>query len=138
MHRRLVFVVAAVSLAVLAAGCGGRSAKLFTAEATAPCLTDKGFTHVTTDPAKVGFIAGFAENGGLRATPSDGNVLTIAFAADDSAGVASTETAFRRHAPASLRPRMNDIMSAEGNAVLVWTVTPTQEQLDTAKGCLQG
>ena len=137
MLRRSVVALAAVSLVIAAAGCGGGGgSKSFTAAGTAPCLRDKGFTRVTTDPAKVGFIAGFAENGGLRATGSNGNVLTIAFAADDSAGVASTEQAFRLHAPAKLRPHINDIMSSDGNAVMVWTVTPTSTQLDTVKSCL--
>jgi hypothetical protein len=136
MVRRPLLVLAAASLAVAAAGCGARSNKPFTAKGTAACMTKQGFTHVTTDPLKVGFIAAFADNGGLRATATGGNVLTIAFAADDTAGVASTEQAFRTHAPAKLRPRMNDIMESERNAVFVWTVTPTPAQLADAKGCL--
>jgi hypothetical protein len=136
MLRRSLLIVVAASLAVVAAGCGGRGAKEFTAEGTSSCLKDSGFTQVTTDPKKVGFIAGFAENGGLQATSKGGNRLTIAFAADDTAGVASTEKAFRRFAPARLRPRMGDIMESEGNAVLVWTVSPTPAQLAAAKSCL--
>lgn len=123
------------SLALVAAGCGARSSKPFTAAGSAACFTKKGFTKVTTDPLKVGFIAGFAENGGLRATAADGNVLTIAFAADDTSA-SETETAFRRHAPASLRPHMNDIMEAQRNAVLVWTTSPSAQQLADAEGCL--
>ena len=120
---------------VLAAGCGARSSKPFTATGSAACFTKKGFAKVTTDPLKVGFIAGFADNGGLRATASDGNLLTVAFTLDDAA-VASTEAAFRAHAPASLRPRMNDIMESDRNAVLVWTTSPTPQQLEDAKSCL--
>ncbi len=136
MVRRTFLVLATALLAVVAAGCGARSNKPFTAKGTAACMAKKGFTHVMTDPLKVGFIAGFAENGGLRATTADGNVLTIAFTADDTAGVASTKQAFRSHAPAKLRPRMNDIMESERNAVLVWTVSPTPTQLADAKSCL--
>jgi hypothetical protein len=136
MVRRSLLVLAAASLAAAVAGCGAGSSKPFTAKGTAGCLSKKGFTHVTTDPLKVGFIAAFADNGGLRATTQNGNVLTIAFAADDTAGVASTEQAFRSHAPARLRPRMDDIMESERNAVFVWTVTPTSAQLADAKGCL--
>jgi hypothetical protein len=135
MLRRLVLVLAALSLAVAAAGCGARSSKPFTAKGTAGCLTGKGFKKVTTDPLKVGFIAAFADNGGLRATTSDGNLLTIAFTTDDSS-VASTKEAFTSHAPARLRPRMNDIMESERNAVLVWTVSPTPAQLADVMGCL--
>jgi hypothetical protein len=135
MVRRSPLVLLVLSFAVAAAGCGGPGKKPFTAKGTAPCLTEKGFTHVTTDPLKVDFIAAFADNGGLRATSASGNVLTIAFTADDTA-VASTMKAFRTHAPPKLRPRMSDIMQSELNAVLVWTVSPTAAQLDTAVGCL--
>jgi len=133
--RRVLVVIASAALAVLVAGCGAPKPKPFTAKGTVACMTNKGFTHVTTDPVKVGFIAGFADNGGLRATTRDGNVLTIAFAADASA-VDSTKQAFRNHAPAKLRPRLDDIMEAQGNAVLVWTVSPTAKQLADAQGCL--
>ena len=135
MARGTSLLVVFALLALVAAGCGARSSKPFTATGSAACFTKKGFTKVTTDPAKVGFIAGFAENGGLRATTSDGNVLTIAFAADDTSAPA-TESAFRAHAPASLRPHMSDIMEAQRNAVLVWTTSPSATQLADAEGCL--
>jgi hypothetical protein len=122
-------------ICVLVAGCGVRSSKPFTATGSAPCFTKKGFSKVTTDPNKVGFIAAFADNGGLRATTSDGNLLTIAFTLDDTT-VASTKAAFRAHAPAKLRPRMNDIMESERNAVLVWTTSPSPQQLEDAISCL--
>jgi len=129
----LLAVLAA--LALVAAGCGARSSKPFTAQGSAACFAKRGFTHVTTDPLKIGFIAAFAENGGLRATTSDGNVLTIAFAAD-AASAPATETAFRNHAPARLRPHLNDIMEAQRNAVLVWTTSPSAQQLADAEACL--
>jgi hypothetical protein len=118
-----------------AAGCGGGSSAPYTATGTAPCLRDKGFTHVTTDPGKVGFIAGFAENGGLRATTPDDNVLTIAFTEDEEA-VPGIERAFARVAPPQYKHHMQDITESQRNAVLVWTVTPQQQQLDDALGCL--
>lgn len=136
MLRRAAPVLAIAAVAVTAAGCGARSNKPYTAKGTAPCLAKKSFTQVTTNPLKVGFIAGFAENGGLKATAGDGNVLTIAFAGDETAGVASTKMAFRRHAPPALRPRIDDIMESERNAVLVWTVSPTTQELADVKGCL--
>jgi hypothetical protein len=136
MLRRPLLAVAVASLAVVVAGCGARSSKPFTATGTASCLTDKGFTKVTTNPVKVGFIAGFADNGGIKATAADGNVLTIAFTADATDGVASTEKAFRRFAPKRLRPHMSDIMESQGNAVLVWTTSPSSAQLADVMGCL--
>ncbi|HEX7582406.1 MAG TPA: hypothetical protein VF321_04905 [Gaiellaceae bacterium] len=136
MTRRLPLILAAAALAVVAAGCGARNSKPYTAKGTAACMEKKGFTKVTTNSVKVGFIAGFAENGGLKATAPGGNVLTIAFAANDTTGVDSTKQAFRAHAPAKLRPHINDIMESQGNAVLVWTVTPTRAHLADAEGCL--
>ena len=136
MTRRWPLILAAAALAVVAAGCGARSNKPYTATGTAACMAKKGFTKVTTNPVKVGFIAGFAENGGLKATAPGGNVLTIAFAANATTGVDSTKEAFRAHAPAKLRPHIDDIMESQGNAVLVWTVTPKPAHLADAEGCL--
>jgi hypothetical protein len=90
---------------------------------------------VTTNPALVGFIAGFADNGGIRAASPSGNNLTIAFT-DSPDTVNSTEDAFRSHAPKSLRPHMSDIMMTNRNAVLVWTITPKPDELDTVQRCL--
>jgi hypothetical protein len=126
----------ALAVALLAAGCGVRTSKPFTATGTVGCLKTQGFTGVTTDPLKVGFIAAFADKGGISAISAMGNHLTIAFAADaDSTG--STEQAFRSHAPKSLRPHMSDILQVNRNAVLVWTTTPDSAELDAATRCLK-
>jgi len=132
--RRVSLVSCGFALLLAAAGCGG-SPKPYTATASARCLEVKGFKKVTTDPGKVGFVAAFADNGGLRATSPTDNVLTIAFAADPS-GVAGEERAFRQHASGVYKRHIADVMSSKGNAVLVWTVTPSQNQLDAALGCL--
>ena len=125
-----------LAVCVLVAGCGVRNSKPFTAQGTAPCLKDHAFTRVTTNPSQVGFIAGFADHGGIRAASPTGNILTIAFT-ESADTVNSTEDAFRSHAPKSLRPHMSDIMSTNRNAVLVWTITPRPEELDTAQRCLK-
>jgi hypothetical protein len=126
-----------LALAVLVtAGCGVRNSKPFTAKGTAPCLKDKGFANVTTDPDQIGFVAAFAQNGGLKATGKSGNVVTIAFtaSADD---VGDTQASFKRFAPQRYRLHMEDIMQTDRNAVMVWTVTPDPQELDTAKRCLR-
>jgi hypothetical protein len=133
--RRVSIAASLALVCVLVAGCGARSNKPFTATGSAACFTKSGFSKVTTNPDKVGFIAAFADNGGLRATTSDGNLLTIAFTLDDTS-VASTKAAFKAHAPARLQPRMNDIMESERNAVLVWTTSPSPAQLQDAISCL--
>jgi hypothetical protein len=124
-----------LAFCVLVAGCGVRNSKPFTATGSAGCLKDHAFTRVTTNPALVGFIAGFADRGGIRAASPSGNILTIAFTESPDT-VKSTEEAFRSHAPKSLRSHMSDIMTTNRNAVLVWTITPKPEELDTAQRCL--
>ena len=133
MPVRLLAALALV--AALAAGCGSSTPKPYTAAGTAPCLRTNGFTGVTTNAGKVGFVAGFADNGGIRATSADGNTVTIAFAADDS-GVAGTEDAFKRQATGTYKTHIADVMESRGNAVLVWATTPAQQTLNLALGCL--
>jgi hypothetical protein len=128
--------LAALVVVLVLAGCGGGSTSVYTAKGSAACFTKKGFTGVTTADAKVGFIASFAANGGLQARSPGGNVLTIAFT-DSADTVAGTERAYRNAAPRSLRPHMADIMEAKGNAVLVWTVSPTSQELSDAESCLK-
>jgi hypothetical protein len=135
--RRLLLLAA---VAAVVAGCGVRNSNPFSAKATAACLSSHGFTSVTTDPdpAKIGFVAAFADDGGLRATSPEHNVLTIAFAADaQPASTSSLEDSFRSHAPKSLRPHMGDIMSVNRNAVLVWTISPSSTDSDTVNRCLR-
>ena len=133
---RAIPPLAALVLALILAGCGGGGSKPYTAKASADCFTTKGFTRVTTAASKVGFIAGFADNGGLQARSASGNVLTVAFTAGADS-VAGTERAYRKAAPKTLRPHMSDIMEAKGNAVLVWTVSPTSQELSDAESCLK-
>jgi hypothetical protein len=126
----------ALAVALLAAGCGVRTTKPFTANGSASCLKTHGFTGVTTDPSKLPFIAAFADNGGLSAVSQLGNRLTIAFTADADS-TSSTEQNFRARAPKGLRPHMSDIMQTNRNAVLVWTTTPDPAELDAASRCLK-
>lgn len=128
-------LLAALLLVLVLAACGSGSSKPYTAAGTKACLVSHGFTGVTTAADKVGFIAAFAANGGIQGRSKTGNVLTIAFT-DGPGSVPDTEKAFRRNAPATLRPHMSDIMESQGNAVLVWTISPTSDELSTAQGCL--
>ncbi len=134
MARRLPLLVL---LALVAAGCGVRSSKPFTAAASVGCFRSHGFKDATTNPDKVGFIAGFSDRGGLKGTAPDGNVLTIAFT-QDATTTGQTETAFRNHAPPRLRPHMHDIMSVDRNAVIVWTISPSSDDTAAVNLCLRG
>jgi hypothetical protein len=130
--RRAALVLLLVAL--LAAGCGARSNKPFTAKGTIGCLKAKAFT-VTTDPVQVGFIAAFADNGGVRATSQTGNVVTIAFTKDEST-VEDTVKAFKAHASAALRPHFGDVVRTNRNVVMVWTTTPAADDDRKVQGCL--
>ena len=133
--RRFPLLAALLLVLVLAACGGGSSSKPYTAAGTKACLVQKGFTGVTSSAAKVGFIAAFAANGGIQGRSPAGNVLTIAFA-DGPSSAPGIEKQYRRAAPPRLRPHMADIMEAQQNAVLVWTVSPSQQELTDAEGCL--
>jgi hypothetical protein len=120
---------------LLLAGCSSGEPSAFKAESTAKCLTGKGYS-VTTDDTKVGVIAANAPNGGLRAN-EPGNALTIAFGqnSDDAIQIAA---AFKKFAPKKLRPHITDVMRTQKNAVLLWTVTPPQEEQNKVFACLKG
>jgi hypothetical protein len=126
-----IFIVAALFLA----GCSSGEPSAFKAGSTATCLRGHGY-RVTTDDAKVGVVAANAPNGGLRAN-EPGNTLTIAFGAnsDDALQIAG---AFKRFAPKKLRPHITDVMRTQKNAVLLWTVTPPQDELNKVFACLKG
>jgi hypothetical protein len=130
-----VAAVFLVLLGLLAAGCGNNAGTTFTAAGTVGCLRDQGFTRVTRSQAKIGLIAAFAANGGLRAQAKNGNVVTIAFASDETEAK-STQAAFKNQASPFYKRRINDVMRADGNAVMVWQTAPSQEQMDTVEHCL--
>ena len=130
--RRVLWTVAAVAVI---AGCGADVASPYSAKATAPCLAKAGFA-VSRRAADVGVIAAAADRGGLRAiVPGRGNNVTIAFGGDarDAVNIAR---AYRRLAPPRVRRHLRDILSRQRNAILVWTVAPTQRQLQTVQKCL--
>jgi hypothetical protein len=122
-------------LGLLSTGCSSGEPSAYKAEPTARCLRGHGF-EVTTEDSKVGVIAANAPNGGLRMN-EPGNALTAAFAqnSDDAIQIAA---AFKRFAPKKLRPHILDVMRTEKNAVLLWTVTPPQEEMDKVFACLKG
>lgn len=124
-----------MAVALLLAGCGDSEPSVYKAEATANCLRGNGF-RVTMEPMEIGVVAAAAPNGGLRAF-EPGNALTIAFgeSSDDALGI---QRAFRRFAPKSLRPNIDDVMRVQKNAVLLWTVTPPLDEMNKVFGCLKG
>lgn len=121
--------------ALFVAGCTSGEPSVFKADPTAKCLRGKGYS-VTTEDTKVGVIAANAPNGGLRAN-EPGNALTIAFGQDSDDAI-QIAAAFKRFAPKKLRPHITDVMRTQKNAVLLWTVTPPQVELNKVYACLKG
>jgi hypothetical protein len=77
-----------------------------------------------------------AENGGLIAY-EPGNAVRMAFAenSDDALGV---QRGYRRFVKKYVRRHIADVMRTQKNAVLLWTITPPQDELDKVYGCLKG
>jgi hypothetical protein len=124
-----------ITAGLFLAGCSSGEPSTFKAGPSAKCLNGEGYS-VTTDDAKVGILAANAPNGGLRAN-EPGNALTIAFGqnSDDAIQIAA---AFKRFAPKKLKPHIDDVMRTQKNAVLLWTVTPPQDELNKVFACLKG
>jgi hypothetical protein len=122
-------------VAVLAAGCNSEPAN-YKAEPTGKCLRDNLHYLVITDPKLLGVVEGSAARGGLL-VHHPGNAIRIAFGlnADDVPGI---ESGFRRFAPVKLRPHINDVMRNNKNVVFLWTVSPSQEEINGVFGCLKG
>lgn len=131
MRRVLILVI----LALLGAGCGDTEPDAYKAEETAKCLREEGY-RVTTDPEQLGVVEANTTNGGLLAS-KPGNALRIAFGAnsDDAVGI---QRGYRRFVSKRLRPHISDVMRAQKNAVLLWTVTPPLEEMNQVFACLKG
>jgi hypothetical protein len=129
--RRLAPLALAV---LLVSGCG-RSNKPFTVAGTSKCLQGAHF-RVSTKAKDIGFVATSAPNGALRAFTSGSANVTVSFS-DDALGAANQIRAYRRFASKQYRRRMRDILFSRRNAVLLWSIAPTPEQLNTAMNCLR-
>ena len=131
MRLRLCLLIL---LAALAAGCSAEPST-YKPEPTATCLRKDGFT-VATAPSKLGIVERNAGLGGLLAT-EPGNAIRIAFgeSSDEAPGIAA---GYKRFASDRLKPHIDDVLRIQKNAVLLWTVTPPQQEEHDVFGCLKG
>jgi hypothetical protein len=129
-----LLICLALLLAGLAAGCNSQPST-YKAQPTADCLRKLGY-RVVTDPTKLGVVEAHATYGGLVAF-HPGNAVRIAFGSNEEDAV-GIEHGYRRFAPKKLRPHIDDVMRNQKNAVLLWTVTPPQTEMDEVFGCLKG
>src|ERR671934_1367421 len=79
------------------------------------------------------FVANTATRGALRAKKNY-NVLTISFG-KNAHEARSLRRAYHRFMPKRRARHIMDISEIEKNALLLWTTTPTPEQLDVVVGC---
>ena len=115
-------------------GCGNPVHSHYSVKQTAPCLRKLGY-KVSTNASKLGPIEASATEGALLAKER-GNALTVTFSANSSEAN-NVEAAYRRFVSKKLRPHIDDVMSSQKNAVLLWTITAPKDELDRALGCLK-
>jgi hypothetical protein len=123
---RVAAIVALCAVAV--AGCGGGSTS-YSVQKSAACLSKSGFkiSH------NVDFVASTATGGSFK-TFFPNNDVTVVFGAngDDAANL---DQAYRRFHAENVG--IDDVLFAQGNAVLLWHLHPSDADQATLSGCLK-
>ena len=119
--------------AVLVAGCGGSSAKVYAAAATQACLEQAGATIVAVDD-KIDLVAESALGGSLGAKVGE-NRVTIAFGRSDAEG-SVLESAYKQYGSRDVP--IDHLLQRRGNAVLLWAGPPSPQDTDAVRSCLRG
>jgi hypothetical protein len=132
--KKAFLIVVVVGLSACGGDGGGGGDGTFSRDASATCLRDAG-ADVSTAKADLDFVAETASAGGIHATVNGGTV-TIAFGRTDN-DAARLEAAYKAFGEGFDVP-VDDILKRDGNAVLYWDATPTDEQASTVEGCLKG
>jgi hypothetical protein len=128
--RRVVLL----GLVAALAGCGNPVHSHYSVKQTAPCLRKLGYA-VQTDASKLGPVEASATEGALLAKER-GNAVKITFS-ENASEAKNIEAGYRRFTPKPRREHIDDVMSSQKNAVLLWTITPPKEELDRVLGCLR-
>jgi hypothetical protein len=121
--------VVLVATLLLAAGCGGTTT--YTAAKTRSCLEQSG-ARVTSVP-KADFVASSAEGGAFTVRFKD-NLVTISFGLD-RAGAEGVVRGYERFRGKNIG--IEDVLKAQGNAVMLWALHPEDAYLQTIEGCLK-
>jgi hypothetical protein len=128
MRRRGLFV--ALVLAVgLVAGCGGGS-KTYSASKTRACLVENG--RVVTAPPASDLVA-TAAVGGSFAVHFGINIAIVSFG-DDRDGAEQIVRAYQRFRGKNIG--LLDVLSANGNAVILWGAHPLDSHVKVIEDCL--
>jgi hypothetical protein len=117
---------------LLAAGCNPALKPYDDVSGTGRCLKAAGYrvqAHFND------FVASTATRGALRATKNY-NVLTVSFG-KNAHEARSLRRAYRRFMPKRRARHIMEITEIEKNVLLLWTTTPTREELDAVVACLK-
>jgi hypothetical protein len=115
-------------------GCGNPVHTHYSVTGTSLCLRKLGY-NVDTNAAKLGPVEDSATEGALLAR-EPGNAVRITFSEDHPQAL-NIMRAYHRFAPKRMRKHLSDVLSAQRNATLLWTVTPPPEELQRVRGCLR-
>ena len=127
-------LLAALAATLIASACGGAGQpETYKLAPTMTCLQEE---DVRVNTRTVDFVASTALGGALNAK-FRGNEVTLAFG-DSPDAAERTERAYRRFAPDRLKPKIDDVLRRERNVVLLWAVSPNEEQHRTVVDCLRG
>lgn len=115
-----------------AVACGGGGTKLYTSAATKACLQKNG-VRVRPAPAS-DFVANTATGGAFEAV-LHGNRATVSFG-ETVADADNIDQAYRRFHAHNVG--IGDVLRTQQNAVMLWHVHPTDDDLGAIGGCLKG
>jgi hypothetical protein len=118
-----------VPLALVLAGCGGGS-KSYSAEKSRACLLAKG--HVVSAPPASDLVASAAE-GGSYTVRFGKNFATVSFGTDRD-GAERIVRAYQRFRGKNIG--LLDVLSARGNAVMLWAIHPEDADIKVVEDCL--
>ena len=133
-RARLVVALAALTAAaLLLVGCGGSTAKVYTAAATRACLVRSGAAIVAVNE-KIDVVAESALGGSLGARIGQ-NRVTIAFGRSDAEGTVLAG-AYKKYGSRDVP--IDQVLQRKGNAVLLWAGPPSPQDTDAVATCLKG
>jgi hypothetical protein len=124
-----VLALAAVSAAVLVAGCG--SPPLHSPSKTRSCLSDAGAR--TAAPAG-DVVATTASEGAFRVLLPSGNAVTLSFGADADEAAQTVQGYERFHAQ---NVGLGDVLYSDKNVVMLWKEHPSDADAQLVTGCLK-
>jgi hypothetical protein len=118
-----------VPLVAFLAGCGGGT-KTYSADKSRACLLAKG--HVVSGPPASDLVASAAE-GGSYTVRFGRNFATVSFGTDRD-GAERIVRAYQRFRGKNIG--LLDVLSAKGNAVMLWAIHPEDADIKVIEGCL--